>query len=178
VLRAERFKTSLQFINLPYGAFYQTLDACKAADYVLFLLSPVTEVTAWGDTLLRSLQAQGLPTVVSVVPPSTATVSPRERTGILKSLLSFVQYFVPSQPRVFDLSTSADRLNAARALCEGRPADVRWRDGRAWVLGEDVRWTDEDDGTLHVTGVVRGATLSANRLVHIPNFGDFQVSKV
>jgi pre-rRNA-processing protein TSR1 len=31
---------------------------------------------------------------------------------------------------------------------------------------------------LAVSGYVRGANLSADRLVHIPNFGNFQIAKV
>ncbi|KXN90886.1 hypothetical protein AN958_03540 [Leucoagaricus sp. SymC.cos] len=173
-MRADRFKTSLQFRPVPYRNFYDALDACKVADYVLFALSPKVEVDAWGDTLLRSLQAQGLPEVVSVVSPD-ASVDAKTRSGINKSLLSFMQYFVPSQTRVFDLHSSSDRINALRALSEGKPGDPRWRDGRTWMLGESVEW---EDGTLKVTGVVRGAALSANRLVHLPNFGDYQISKI
>ncbi|KAJ6507156.1 ribosome biogenesis protein tsr1 [Mycena vitilis] len=173
-MRADRFKTSLQFLSVPYKNMYAALDACKAADYVLFVLSSTVEVDPWGDTLLRTLQAQGLPEVVTVLAPND-TLDAKSRTGVLKSLLSFMQYFVPSQPRVFDLHAAADRLNALRALAEGKPADVRWREGRAWVLGESAEW---EDGVLKVTGVVRGAPLSANRLVHIPNYGDFQISKI
>ncbi|KAI0929943.1 hypothetical protein AcV5_006777 [Taiwanofungus camphoratus] len=173
-LRAERFKTSLQFIPLPYKHIYATLDACKAADYVVFALSPNVEVDTWGDTLLRTLQAQGLPGVVTVV-SSSAPLDPKEKSGILKSLLSFIQYFVPSQSRVFDLQSNSDALNTARALCEGKPGGVKWREGRPWLLGEKIEW---QDGILSVTGVVRGSPLSANRLVHLPNYGDFQVSKV
>lgn len=76
---------------------------------------------------------------------------------------------------MYDLHASSDRLNAVRALCEGKPEDVKYREGRATVLAESVDWVD---GTLNVTGVVRGAPLSANRLVHLPDYGDFQVSKV
>lgn len=163
----------MQFINLPYRQLYSALDACKAADYVLFVLSPSVEVDQWGDLLLRTLQAQGLPTVVSCV--VGLSPDPKARPGILKSLLSFVQYFVPSQSRVFDLELTSDRINALRAVCEGKPADVRWRESRAWMLAEDVRW---EDGRLDVTGVVRGIPFSANRLVHLPNYGDFQIEKV
>ncbi|EPQ57123.1 DUF663-domain-containing protein [Gloeophyllum trabeum ATCC 11539] len=178
-IKAERFKTSLQLINLPYRSLYPTLDAVKAADYVLFVLSPTTEVDAWGDTLLRALQAQGLPTVVSAVAPDSSLDS-KTRPTVLKSLLSFMQYFVPSQTRVFDMHSSSDRINAARALCEGRPDDVRWREGRTWMLGESVEFEEQADGKgiLKVTGVVRGAALSANRLVHLPGWGDYQVEKV
>lgn len=128
----------------------------------------------WGDTLLRTLQAQGLAEVLTVVSPDTS-LDPKARPGILKSLLSFIQYFVPSQTKVFDLHASSDRLNAVRSLSEGKPTDPRWREGRSWILGETSEW---DDGTLKVTGVVRGASLSANRLIHLPNFGDFQILKV
>ncbi|KAK1225651.1 ribosome biogenesis protein tsr1 [Marasmius sp. AFHP31] len=180
-MRADRFKTSLQFITVPYRDFYGALEACRMADYTVLVLSPAQEVDDWGDTLLRTLQAQGLPTVVSVVADSEE-VDSKARSGILKSLLSFVQYFVPSQKKVYDLHSNSDRLNALRALAEGRPEDVRWRDGRSYLLGEEVEWVkddgESDEGTLKVTGVVRGSTLSVNRLVHIPNFGDYQISKI
>ncbi|KAI0358546.1 ribosome biogenesis protein tsr1 [Trametes cingulata] len=173
-LRADRFKTSLQFIPLQYRQMYAALDACKVADYVVFVLSPNVEVDQWGDTLLRTLQAQGLPEVVTVV-SSDEPMEPKEKSGIMKSLLSFIQYFVPSQSRVIDMHHSSDSLNAVRALCEGKPSDVKWRDGRSWILGEKVEWAD---GTLAVTGVVRGTHLSANKLIHLPNFGDFQIAKI
>ncbi|KAI0744092.1 ribosome biogenesis protein tsr1 [Daedaleopsis nitida] len=173
-LRADRFKTSVQFIPLPYRQMYATLDACKVADYVIFALSPNVEVENWGDTLLRTLQAQGLPEVVAVVSSDEAMES-KEKSGIMKSLLSFIQYFVPIQSRIFDMHHGSDTLITLRTICEGKPSDVKWRDGRSYILGENVSWSD---GTLSVTGVVRGAYLSANRLIHIPNHGDFQVSKV
>ena len=173
-IRADRFKTSLQFRTVPYRNFYAAVDACKVADYVVFVLSSAVEVDTWGDTLLRTLQAQGLPDVVSVIPADTS-IDPKSRAGILKSLLSFMQYFVPTQSRVFDLHVSSDRLNALRSLSEGKPADVRWKEGRSWMLAEATEW---EEGTLKVTGTVRGAPLSANRLVHLPDFGDFQISKV
>jgi pre-rRNA-processing protein TSR1 len=91
-----------------------------------------------------------------------------------------VQYFVPTQSRVYDLSTEAEARNAARALCEGVPrtgtAGASWRDGRGWLVSEGVDW--DESGALRVTGVIRGSSLSANRLVHIPSLGDFQISKV
>jgi pre-rRNA-processing protein TSR1 len=171
---AERFKTSLQFINLPYGSLYTALDAAKCADYVLFVMSPTVEVSTWGDTLLRALQAQGLPEVVAACDPSGPSDA-KTRTGILKSLLSFVRYFVPEHARVLDLGANSDRLVAARALCEGKPTEVKWREGRPWLLAEETKW---ENGELRMTGVVRGAALSANRLVHLPDLGDFQISKV
>ncbi|KAF8498834.1 ribosome biogenesis protein tsr1 [Hysterangium stoloniferum] len=187
-LKAERFKTSLQFTLLLYRNLFATLDACKVADYIVFVLSATQEVDEWGDLLLRCLQAQGLPEVVTLVGPSRAqqNIQPKIsqdrklRTPILKSLLSFIRYFVPSQARVYDLeeASASDGINVIRALCEGKPSDVQWRQGRTWLLGETVEWEDQATGLLKVTGVIRGLSLSVNRLVHIPNYGDFQQLKI
>ncbi|KAF9527307.1 ribosome biogenesis protein tsr1 [Crepidotus variabilis] len=173
-IKADRFRTSLQFQTVGYRDFYTALDACKVADYVVFVMSGTVEVDSWGDVLLRTLQSQGLPEVVTLLSPSP-THDPKTKAAILKSLLSFIQYFVPSQTRVFDLDNCSDCLNALRSLSEGKPAAVRWRENRSWMLGESMEW---EEGTLKVTGVVRGFTLSANRLVHLPGFGDFQISKI
>ena len=160
------------------------------ADYVVFVLSDTCEVDEWGDLALRCLQAQGLPEVVTVVAPSRSLSEPelqnrqqqdsRARSAVLKSLLSFIRYFVPSQSRVYDLGTagSSDATSALRALCEGKPSDVHWRQGRSWMLGENVEWEAVEGGTLKVTGVIRGMPLSTNRLIHVPNHGDFQLSTV
>lgn len=156
-------------------------------------MSDSVEVDPWGDTLLRALQAQGLPSVVSCMATSSSDFNQKERSSIAKSLLSFISYFVPSQTRVFDLapgtSSSPDCLSAVRALCEGRPGDVRWREGRPWVLAENVEFikgTSIDQeaegsskGILKVTGTVRGSVpLDVNRLIHVVGIGDFKVDKV
>ena len=172
--RAERFKTSVQFLSLRYGDVFSALDACRVADYVVFVLSSSVEVDKRGDTLLRTLQAQGLPDVITTLCPDTS-LDQKARAGVLKSLLSFIQYFVPSQTRVYDIHSSSDRFNALRSICEGKPSDVRWRESRSYMLGEDVTWSE---GVLRVTGYVRGAQLSPDRLVHIPGHGDYQIQCV
>ncbi|KAJ9115204.1 hypothetical protein QFC20_001071 [Naganishia adeliensis] len=110
-------------------------------------------------------------------------------------------------PSATDPSASnSDGANLARALCEGVPplsqatpgvADKgRGRDGRAWVVAEEgdmrtgetqetpsVFWqadpaSEEEKGTLYVTGTIRGGRLSADRLVHIPAWGDYAVDRI
>lgn len=74
------------------------------------------------------------------------------------------------------------------------PKGVLWRESRARLLAEEVGWIAnghdeqpvastssailEEKGTLTVTGVIRGSCFSADRLVHIQGFGDYQVEKV
>jgi pre-rRNA-processing protein TSR1 len=123
------------------------------------------------------LQAQGLPTTVTAIPPTIPSIlDPKSKPGILRSLLSFMSYFDPAQRRVFDLGAPSDALNALRALAEGCPDEVKWRAGRPWVVGESVEFGE--GGVLKVTGVVRGGRLSPDRLVHVPNHGDYRVLKV
>ncbi|KAF5393512.1 hypothetical protein D9757_000596 [Collybiopsis confluens] len=180
-LDAARFKTSLQFF-FP-TTFYATLDALKSSDYVLLVFSGNVEVDEKGETLMRTMQSIGMPEVVAVLGPSSAaepfvegdsTKSQKERKEIIKSLLSFTQYFVPTLSRVYDLSSQdshSDTLNAVRALCEGSPTQVRWRVGRAYLLAEGVAWTpaegEQESGSLSVTGIVRGSFLDPNRLIQI-----------
>ena len=45
------------------------------------------------------------------------------------------------------------------------------------VLVEESEWRDEGR-ELRVTGTVRGAPMSANRLAHLPGVGDCQIERV
>lgn len=49
--------------------------------------------------------------------------------------------------------------------------------GAAWT-STGVSEDGTEKGRLEVTGTIRGGCLSANRLVHIPGAGDYQVESV
>ncbi len=105
ILRAgsDEIQTDYSVPAMPYGALYPILDACKCADFVLLVLSASTAIDpgSWGELCLRTLQSQGLPTVVVAVPtlhPDGATgVGGSKKAGaalkaaneVRKSLLSF-----------------------------------------------------------------------------------------
>ena len=44
------------------------------------------------------------------------------------------------------------------------------------MLAESYEFRDGDK--LAVTGYIRGGIISANRLIHIPGLGDFQIDKI
>ncbi|ETS65369.1 hypothetical protein PaG_00102 [Moesziomyces aphidis] len=214
-LEATRFRQTIQFLPLPYGALYPILDACKCADFVLLVLSASTAIDpgSWGELCLRTLQAQGLPTVVVAVPtlhPDGATgVGGSKKAGaalkaaneVRKSLLSFAQYFSPDVDKVHALDDRAERGALLRTLATATPKRVAWRDFRAWMVSEDAEWEaapnpdasngndgadgiaslngqDQERGSLKVTGWIRGAPMSADRLIHLPDFGDFEVDRI
>lgn len=204
LIRSPRYKTNIHLQLLPHGALYPTLDAALASDYVVFLLSSSYEVEPREEAMLRTLQSMigggsgghGGPEIVAAVQaPVDDPLTPQTRPGVLKSLLSFTNYFFPSVPKVHVAArdgSSADASNLARAICEDLPAGARsasasgrGNDGRGWIVAEEVAWhqsqaSDSDDtvGLLSVTGTIRGGRLSADRLVHIPGWGDYQLDAI
>lgn len=199
MLRSPRYKTNVQLQLLPHGALYPTLDAALASDYVVFLLSSAYEVEEREEGMLRTLQSMigggsgghGGPEIIAAVQsPADDPMTPQSRPGILKSLLSFTTYFFPSVPKVHVAArdgSSADASNLARSICEDLPAGARsssasgrGNDGRGWIVAEEVAWQSKegDVGTLSVTGTIRGGRLSADRLVHIPGWGDYQLEAI
>lgn len=187
-LEASRFHQTLQFLPLPYGALLPTMDACRCADFVILVLSANTSIEpgSWGELCLRTLQAHGMPTAMAVVPTlqsdaeASASKSAKNAQGVRKSLLGFVQYFCPEVKKVQVLDDAACRSGLVRTLTTTAPKRVAWRDFRAWCVGEEAEYvpTSETHGLLKVQGWIRGAPLSANRLVHIPDFGDFAVDRI
>jgi pre-rRNA-processing protein TSR1 len=182
-----RHRTTLQLHPVPYGALYPLLDACKAADFVLLLLSSSSSIEpgSWGELAMRALQAQGLPTVMACTPTlSNGQGSKRSKatTEIRKSLLSFTQYFAPEVEKVYALDEQSEKSALLRTMATSSPRRVAWRDFRAWLISEEAEWVpsseDGEKGLLKVKGWARGAPLSANRLVHLPDFGDFAVEKI
>ena len=109
-----------------------------------------------------------------------STSNAKSTNQIYKSLLSFAQYFVPSPARTFDFSTSSLSSEVDNALRALYPADVRWREGRPWVLADEVGFEEgsEGKGTLTVTRVLGGAPLSPDLMVHLTRWGDFRISRV
>jgi pre-rRNA-processing protein TSR1 len=106
-----------------------------------------------------------------------------------KSLLSFTRYFFPSVAKIHSADTPNESLLLTRALCEGAPSSIHHPEGRSWLVAEgsdSVSWESVGDdngspeqlGVLRVIGTVRGASMSANRLVHIPGHGDYQLDAV
>jgi len=58
MVRAPRFKTSIQVNLLPALSTYETLDSALVSDYMVLLLSSTDEVQLEGEAVLRCLQGQ------------------------------------------------------------------------------------------------------------------------
>ncbi|CAB4380062.1 unnamed protein product [Rhizophagus irregularis] len=177
-LSAERFKQKIQFVLLERN-FVDILDACKVADYVLFVVSAEVEVDHFGELCLKAMQSQGLPTVITTA-MHMEKIPQKKRNDVKKSLLSYMRYFFPDEEKIHSVDQIQDALNVLRTICTQRPKPILWRDIRPYMLAEELVYeaNDENFGTLKVTGYSRSVPFSANRLVHLQNFGDFQLNQI
>lgn len=61
----ERFKQRIQFI-VTRRNLTDALDACRVADFILFVISAKEEVDELGELMLRSVESQGISTVFTM----------------------------------------------------------------------------------------------------------------
>ncbi|KAI9373844.1 hypothetical protein BJX61DRAFT_541312 [Aspergillus egyptiacus] len=179
-VRVDRFRQNLQYIPAKYDLM-SALDACRLADFVVVAISAQVEVEEQGELLLRSIEGQGISNVVAVVQGLDQVNPPKKRPQVAGSLKSFLGHFFPSVDKVLSVDSRQECSNAIRSLCTATPKGIRWRDDRSWMLIEKVAWPESaaaevDDVVL--TGVVRGKGLKADRLVHVPGWGDFQIDSI
>lgn len=77
---------------------------------------------------------------------------------------------------------NGDGLTLLRKLGSQKQRAIRQRDCRPHILGEEVEMIENENSTemctLKVTGYIRGQCLSVNELVHIPGWGDYQMSQI
>lgn len=154
-----------------------------SSDFVILLLSPSHSIEegSWGELALRILHAQGMPEVLAVV-PTLSEGSNAEKTSIRKSLASFIRYFSPTTEKVHAIDAEAERDGLLRTLATTVPRFPSWREARPYLISQGAKWVEGEvagKGTLVVKGWTRGnAQFSAQRLVHVRDFGDFRLKRV
>lgn len=173
-LEIPRFKQKVQYLT-PRRDLLECLDACRLADFVLFVMSSEEEVDDLGEQMLRCIESQGVSTVLTGVVGLDKVEPAKKRPDVAKSLKSFITHFFATQEKVHDLSSRQDCSNVMRSLCTTTPKGIRWREDRSWMFVEDMRWEGQD---AILTGTVRGKGLNPDRLVQVGEWGDFQVQKV
>lgn len=179
-VRIDRFKQNLMYIPTKYDLLH-ALDVCRVSDFVLLVLPTDVEVSEEGEMLLRSIESQGISNVLVVAQGLDQVNPPKKRPQVISSLKSYMNHFFPTLEKVLSLDSRQESSNVVRTLCTATPKGIRWRDDRSWMLIQDVKWPDTEADVVDdvvITGVVRGKGLKADRIVHIPGWGDFQVDSI
>jgi pre-rRNA-processing protein TSR1 len=173
----DRFKQKIQYVVLKRD-LVACMDACRIADFVLCILSPEQEVDELGELILRSVESQGLSTLLTVVQGLDKVEPVKRRSQVQASLKSYITHFQPEQEKVHSLDSKAECTNLMRSICTLTPKGVRWREDRSWMLVEDVQWPENEAENVVLTGIVRGKGLKADRLLQVGDWGDFQIEKI
>lgn len=182
-VRVDRFKQNLTFVKVQ-RTLVEVMDACRLADFIVFVLSAEEEAGKEGEMMLRAIEGQGVSSVLTMVQGLDSLEPAKRRAQVTASLKSWITHFFPSQERIFNLDSDSESANVVRSLCTTTPRQVRWREDRSWMLAEEVEWpsrniVDEGDkGEVVITGVVRGKGMKANRLVQVGDWGHFQIEKI
>ncbi len=176
----DRFKQSFSLIPTERDVV-SVLDATRVADMVIFLLSAQQDVDEFGKTLMTVIKSQGVPNVICMV-QHLESASPKKQIDIRKSLLYYMSHHFVGDHKLFSISDPNDCVNCIRLLSSQFPNGIHWRDRSPYLIAQNWSFEANQDGsdlgTLKVTGYTRGSKFSANRLVHIPEFGDFQIESI
>ncbi|XP_018333925.1 pre-rRNA-processing protein TSR1 homolog [Agrilus planipennis] len=184
-LSVPKFKQRFAFIQPPTDNEFATLDTLKVCNTVLFVISAASEtvfnseyIDQWGNKLLLSAFAQGLPTPTVVV-TDLDSIAPKKRNEQKQAIQKLVSKWFPDE-KIMNLGKNVDALNVLRKIGNQKQKNLTYRDRRTHLVAEKMEFVPEDDhtGTLKLTGYLRGTPLSANDLVHIIGIGDYQISQI
>jgi pre-rRNA-processing protein TSR1 len=180
----DRFKQKLQYLVVQ-RELLACLDACRVADFIIFVLSCEEEVDEEGELILKAIESQGVSNCFTVAQKLDAVEPAKRRPQVLGSLKSYITHWLPSTEKVFSLDARQDASNLVRSLCTTTTKGVNWREQRSYMFIEDISWpsgksavTEDGTGEVVLTGVVRGQGLKADRLVQVGDWGDFQIEKI
>lgn len=184
-LNVERFKQQLHFVVAKFELL-AALDACRVADFVVFVMSAEQDMGEEQAHLIKTIESQGISNVLATVQRLDKIEPAKRRVQVSASLKSSMSHFFPTIEKVTSLDSRQETLNLVRSLCTVTPRGIRWREERGWMMVEQVKWStgkqaqiDSDaTGQVIVTGVIRGKSLKADRLVQIDNWGEFQIEQI
>jgi len=174
-----RFKQRFTMVQPDRNNLHAVLDMSKVCDSLVLMLCPHMGMDSWGEQLLSALLAQGLSADPVFVVGNLNEIPQKKHIEVKKLLAKSLERKFPVE-KVWSLEGEVDAVNMVRAIGCQKRRETKHRDRRANMLGEKVEWKETENGvgTLAVTGYVRGSSLSANRLVHVPGWGDFQVDRI
>jgi len=171
-----RFKQRFCLSKPRWDSLHSVLDVAKVTDNLVFVLCPHTGMDGWGEKILSSILAQGISTDPTFVVGSLDEISPKKHTEVKKLLVKALERKMPVE-KIWSVDGEQEAVNLIRHIGSQKRKVTSRKGKRAHLLGEKIEYNRESE-SLAVTGYIRGDVLSADRLVHIPGMGDFQVDRV
>eukprot|EP00163_Fabomonas_tropica_P033506 TRINITY_DN884_c0_g1_i10.p1 TRINITY_DN884_c0_g1~~TRINITY_DN884_c0_g1_i10.p1 ORF type:complete len:809 (+),score=166.03 TRINITY_DN884_c0_g1_i10:202-2427(+) len=157
------------------------LEAIKTSDVNIFVLRAGEELDLASNDIVDICRGQGAANPIGVVHNVFDIEGKASQVDIKKGALQFLKEQISTETRVFPIDTSDESFAFRRALTQTRLKPPVWRSSRGYVVTDLLNYTPTSPthGTLDITGYVRGGhAISANRLIHLSNFGNFQIDSI
>jgi len=186
-ISAPKLKKRMCFSVVEYGNHQGLLDATRAADVVLFLMSGDRGMDSYGDYCLTCVVAQGVPAHVFACQGLT-DLSKKKLSDAKKRCEKLVEKSFPGEkPKSIDNWQDGQSLWRHMSNLALKP--VHFRDTRPYLVAERLEYVENTSdmdpaefeigkGTLKLSGYVRGESLDVNQLVHLPGLGDYQMTQI
>lgn len=182
-----RFKNRFTVITPSIDNDFDMLDALKMCDVAMFIVSAVggtafgTDIVdEFGKKLLQEALAQGLPTPVIAV-TDLESIAPKKKNEHKQIIQKLMTKWFPEE-KIQPLDSNADALNLMRHIFNKKRKVLKHRERRPYLISEDVKFvpdaTDSSNGTLLISGYLKGSPLSANQLVYLAGLGTYQLSEI
>ena len=171
-------KQKFTFIKSSYGPGNElrNLDQLKVCDNTVFLVSASCEdvLDKWGEKFLNMAMSQGIPTPIITL-MDLESIAPKRRPQVKADIQKRFSKYFPDE-KLMLLDKTSDGLNMLRRIGGQKRNEIHNKNNRAHLFAEKTEYSE--DGTLKVTGYLRGVPLSVNGLVHVPGLGTYQMSQI
>lgn len=177
-VKSSRIKQKFTLVTVRGDNLFDHLDVAKVCTTILFLAS-VKGISPDLIHVIEGVIAQGLPT--SLVAVTDLPTLPQKKWNEAKGTIQKeIETYLPKAEKVMHLNRDIDAMNILRKIATQKQRTILQRDRRPHLLAESIHFieSEQDKGTLSLTGYLRGRNLSANSLVHIPGWGEFQIKQI
>lgn len=151
------------------------LDAVKMCDFCVFVVSGVVDVDSFGEQVLSSLMAFGIPDYATCLIQGLSSLTTKQQEKARKNLQEYFLYWSQKTQKLYNLENETEIEQHLRFLSERVPQGIQWRDQHPYIVVEETKYLDNE---VVITGFVRGNKLSPNNKIHIPECGDFDILSI
>ncbi|KAG0725504.1 Pre-rRNA-processing protein TSR1 [Chionoecetes opilio] len=146
------------------------------------VVTDLEEVSQKSGSVGREMETetleQDLGTKLSLKPPPSP-FRPHRKHQLKQNLAKEIEVRFPGPAKLHTVATPQDALLVLRHIGAQKQRPVFFRDNRPHIMAEKIEFIPEGvTGTLRVHGYLRGQPLSVNSLVHMPGWGEYQMSAI
>lgn len=185
---SEHFKEKIQCLVHPrengtFSNFFDVMDQCLVADFVVFLLSGSIDaplIDDCGRALMKNLMSQGISGSIFCLCNTDSGLTDKDREYLQSEAIAEARKYDPQVSKIYLCSREKDLLDLNRYLFNNYPKGISWKQNYPHLLVDNFQFVTNENGQhdLLVSGYCRGKMFNAQNYVHIPDVGDFQLESI